>query len=329
VALVRRTGPFRYVREGLPLAVRVVGLQKAPSVVVNGTPTHHAFVAQVLFPHPDSGELVQTEIRSDDFSSDRRDLYECPFRVGDYVTAVYLPGAVEKTLRIYTFLELSPERCLTRDPAAAASPWKTLGLVAIVVGLFAVLIGNVYFFARYHPLDFEYRKALVPMVVGGLVLGGGLLAAVYGSHLQERARVVARAWEAAESGRAIELGAPFLGGGIQARILGTLLLLGAPLLGALTVLCWCFAANALLDGSAPRREGATITGVTITTHAFVLREYSLEYTLGDSETTHTLLTTPQHLHTLSGHRGEALVRAGRLAWPWVETVVTAPEARSE
>jgi hypothetical protein len=330
VALTRRTGPFRYVREGLPLAVRVLGLQKAPSVVVNGAPTHHAFVARVLFPDPDSGELVQMDVQSNNFSSDRMDLYECRFRVGDYVTAVYMPGAIEKTLRIYAFLELSPERNITRDPAAAAaSAWKTLGPVALVVGLLAVLIGNVYFFARYHPLDFEYQRALVPMIVGGLVLGGGLLAGVYGSHLRERVRVAARAREAAGSGRAIEVGTPLLGGGVQAWMLGTLLVLGAPLLGALTALCWCFAANALLDTSPPRHEHATITGLTITTHAFVLREYSLEYTLGDSETRHTLLTTPEHLDTLSGDRGEALVRAGWFAWPWVETVVAALDAGSE
>jgi len=33
-----------------------------------------------------------------------------------------------------------------------------------------------------------------------------------------------------------------------------------------------------------------------------------------------MLTTPEHLMTFHGPEGVAQVRAGRLGWPWVETV---------
>lgn len=325
-ALARRLGPFRYVREGLPLVVRVLALEKAPSVIVNGVPSKHAFTARVLFRHPESEELVLTDVKSDDFSSDRKDHYECPFRVGDYVTAVYLPGALAGTLRLYTFLELSAERCLRRDPSAApTSPWKAAALVTIVVALFAALFGNVYAFGRFEPLDFEYERALLPMILGG-VLGGAVLVWSYVRHRREQTRLAVQAREAARTGRAVETGTGFLGGGAQGWFLRVTLAVGAPLLGAVTVLCWSFAANALLDASPARPVSATITGKTMTTHVFIFREYQLEYTLAGSSTKQKLLTTPEHLRELTSGRGEALVRSGRFGWPWVETVVPVPIA---
>ena len=98
--------------------------------------------------------------------------------------------------------------------------------------------------------------------------------------------------------------------------------LGAPLLGALTALCWCFMANAWLDRSPASPVPATIVGMTATTHAFVFREYELEYTLAGSSEKLEMLTTAEHLGRLRGPAAIAWVRRGRLGWPWVEAVTT-------
>ena len=63
-------------------------------------------------------------------------------------------------------------------------------------------------------------------------------------------------------------------------------------------------------------------GMTMTTHAFLFREYELEYRLDGSDKKRKLLTTPQHLVSLHGREAVAHVREGRLGWPWVETVTT-------
>ncbi len=324
--LATHAGPFRYVRDGLPLAVRVRDLVKTPTAIMNGTPTAHAFVARVVFRHPESGHVVETDVKSNDFASARKAAYDTPFKVGDVVTAVYLPARMEKTLRIYAFLDLSPDVNMRARSAAAATstPWKTALLLAAIPLMFVVLFANVYAYGRYEPVDFQYRRAALPMAAGALVLGGGLLAGLYLGHRAEQERLRRRALADVVSGRPVEVGTPFLGHGLQAWFLRVVVAAGAPLLGAGTALCWCFMANAWLDTSAARPVPATIVGMTMTTHAFLFREYELEYRLDGSEAKRKMLTTPEHLMSLRGARAVARVRAGRLGWPWVETVTAGP-----
>jgi hypothetical protein len=320
--LAARSGPFRYVRDGLPLAVRVLELLKAPTAVVNGVPSAFAFVANVGFRHPENGELRQLQVRSDDFSAARKDAYDARFKVGDDVTGVYFPGRLEKTLKLYAFLELSPD--VNLRPSAARPqdpPWKVALGVAALLTFFIILFANVYAYGRYEPIGFEFRSAAVPMALGGLLLGGGLLAFLYWSHSREQERLAERARKAQATGGAIETATPFLGRGIQAWVLRVVMFLGAPLLGALTTLCWCFMANAWLDRSPVQRVPASVLGMTMTTHAFLFREYELEYRLEGGSEKRKLLTTPEHLFSLVDRRTVAHVREGRFGWRWVETIV--------
>lgn len=171
LALAMRIGPFRYVRDGIPLAARVLHLVKAPTAIVNGAPSAHAFIAAVAFRHPETGEVLQAQVRSRDFSSARKEAYDAPFKVGQDVTAVYLPGRLEQTLQIYAFLDLSPDVNLTARAGdrRGDSPLKIALLVAAIPAFFLVLFANVYGFGRYHPVDFEYGQAAVPMIAGGVV----------------------------------------------------------------------------------------------------------------------------------------------------------------
>ena len=58
------------------------------------------------------------------------------------------------------------------------------------------------------------------------------------------------------------------------------MVLGAPAwIGALTTLSWCFFGNAWLDRSVARPVPAKVQEMTQTTHAFLFREYELEFTL--------------------------------------------------
>jgi hypothetical protein len=325
VSLSLRRGPFAYVRDGLPLAARVIDLAKTPTTIVNGQPSTHALVAAVMFRHPQTGELTRADVKSNDFSSMRKDAYDASFKVGDDVTAVYLPGRLEKTLRLYAFLDLSPDVNIKARAEKEDSPWKVAALLALIPAFFIVLFANVYGYGRYQPVGFAYRQAAIPMVAGGLLLGGGLFAGLYLAHRREQDRLQSRALEAAASGAAIETGVPFLGRGLYGWFLRVIMALGSPLIGALTALCWCFMANAWLDRSPARPVPATVVGMVTRTHAFIFREYELEYRLQGAAETNKLLTTPEHLTTFDGPRAVAQVRDGRFGWPWVETVTPAPD----
>jgi hypothetical protein len=322
IPIALHRGPFRYVRDGLPLAVRVLEIVKGPTTIVNGQPSTHGLVATVAFRHPETGEVKVAQVKSNDFSSARKDAYDTPFKVGDDVTAVYLPDRLEKTLRLYAFLELSPEVNLRQATVPKDSPWKLALLVVVVPAILLVLFANVYAFSRYEPVQFDFRQAAVPLVAGALLLGGGTFAGLYFGHRSEQTRIHERSLVALASGKAVETGTPFLGHGLHGWVLRVVVPAGSLLLGSLTALCWCFMANAWLDRSPSRPVPATIVGMTMTTHAFLFREYELEYRLDGSDKKRKLLTTPQHLLSLHGREAVAHVREGRLGWPWVETVTT-------
>jgi hypothetical protein len=324
VPLALHQGPFRYVRDGVPLPVRVTELVKAPTAVMNGVPSAHAFIAFIAFRHPETAELLHAEVRSNDFASSRKDAYEAPFKVGDTVTAVYLPGQLEKTLRLYAFLELSPDVNLTRRSQSQDSPWKLAVLLVAVPAIFVALFANVYAFGRYQPLEMDYRRLALPMVVGGLLIGGGMLAGLYLSHRAEQRRLRQRALTALSAGTAVETGTPFLGSGVYGWAMRAGVAAGAPLLGAVTTLCWCLMANAWLDRSAARPAPATVTDMVMKTHAFVFRQYELEYVLDGSAEKHTMMTAPEHLASFTSPAAVAHVRDGRFGWRWVENVTPAP-----
>ena len=322
--LALHRGPYRYVRDGLPLAVRVLDLVKGPRTIINGQPSTHGFVAAVGFPDPQTREVKVLAVKSNEFSSARKDAYDTPFKVGDDVTAVYLPGRLEKTLRIYAFLELSPEVNL-RTPSTApapASPGRTIAVLLAIPLLLLGALANVYAFGRYEPVHFEFRRAAVPFLAGAVVIGGGVFAALYLRHRREQIRVRERAMVARATGKAVEVETPFLGHGLYGGVLRVVVAAGSLLLGGVTAVCWCFMANAWLDPSPARAVPATIAGMTMTTHAFLFREYQLEYRLEGSTEKHKFLTTPQHLLSLRDREAVAHLREGRLGWPWVETVTT-------
>jgi hypothetical protein len=195
-------------------------------------------------------------------------------------------------------------------------------LVVAIPALFLALFANLYAFGRYEPIQFAFRQAVVPAVAGALLLGGALFAALYFNHRAEQGRIRERALAALATGKAVEVGTPFMGHGLRAWVLRVVVLAGSLLVGGLTAVSWCLMANAWLDRSPSRPVPAIIVGMTMTTHTFLFREYELEYRLDGTAEKRKLLTTPQHLRGLRDREAVAHVREGRLGWPWVETITT-------
>jgi len=327
LSLVLHTGPFRYVRDGLTLPVHIVALTKRATVLHDGVPSTHALFATVTFRRPETGETTVAEVRSADFSSSRKDSYDAPFKVGDDATAVYFPGRLEETLRLYAFLDLSPDVNLTarKRPDEGSSGWKLALLLTVVPVIFIVLFANVYAFGRYRPLHSGHQAPIVPLVLGAVVIGGGMFAGLYLSHRSEQRKIQARSVQAMLEGTAVELSTPFLGHGLQGWVVRVLVALGMPLLGACTGMCWAFMGNAWLDRSPAQPVPAVVESRVMKTHAFIFREYELEYRVEGVSKRLSLLTTPAQLARFHTPRAVARVRAGAFGWPWVEGVDPAPD----
>lgn len=102
--------------------------------------------------------------------------------------------------------------------------------------------------------------------------------------------------------------------------MGLLITFGAILLGAMSVVCLAYSANAMLDTSEAKSAPVQIMQMTETTHSFIFREYTIEYQMQGQDKEHKLMTTPQHMDQFIVAAGTAQIREGRFGWPWVETI---------
>jgi hypothetical protein len=288
-----RRGPFRYVRNGEPLVARVEGLTTVRAAVGHGL---FAYQATLAYRHPETGAVVQTAVKSQDIAPLQQHRFAPRFQVGDYVTALYLPGKkVEKSLRLYAFLDLSPEVNIRQATTAESSLRAAITSVALLAFFFAMM-GDLYAMKRYEPLELAW-----PQVAVAAALGGVLLAPLLFLLINRRSPGVRR--------------------GFFSTLFGAL---GALLLGSLTSTCWAFMLNAWLDRSPTETRPAQIVELWHTTYEGVFRSYEMEYRIQGSSESHRLLSTLGHLHEFKSRRAIARVRSGAFGWKWVEDVEPAP-----
>ena len=324
-------GRFRYVRDGVPMPVRVIGVVKCCLLRVNGQDSQHGFTVGIEFPHPQTGELCACTLKSPGFSSGGKDEYDTPLRIGQYVTAVYLPGKPEKSLNLYGFLELNPEvnyvQCRQDRNARGSSPWEAL-LAVLGIGLFlGALLWSLYAFSFYEPLTFEYQRILRPALIGGLIIGTGLIAFLVrlahgGPGTRERHNRTTTA-----AGTPVpEIASPSLWRrrDIAAWLLKGVLVAGAVMLGAALTVSGLFTINAEADRSVPDYRLVEIQAFLMATHNAVIRTYQIEYRLPGSAQPQFFSTTLAHIREFPAKVGFLEVGAGRLGWPWVRQLHPAP-----
>jgi hypothetical protein len=284
-----RLGAFRYLRFGEPLAARVEQVSVQPSRLGHGSVNH---VARLVYRHPQTGAMAETVVRSADIGALYQSRYAVRFKAGDYATAVYLPGKkVEKSLRLYAFLDLSPEVNIRAESAASALR-AAVGILAVVAFL-VLLLGNVYAMERYAPLD---------DAVTGLAIAAGV--------------------------GAVALGAVFI---VFLRAIGrprVLAMFGGALIGAMTGACWSLLLNAWLDRSPAANQPATVVEFWTKTYEFLVRSYEIEYRLGPEPRTRRLLSTMEEMERFRAPEAVARIRAGAFGWRWVESLEPAAEGRA-
>lgn len=317
--------PDRYLRESMSLVARVLELVKVPVKAHYGH-AEYAFRALVEFRDPETGEHSCQECLSRDFTAGAKDAYATSFKVGDYVTAVYLPGNPRGSLGLFGFLELLPEKGVVRSRPLWADLWKDLLSLSALGGLFAMLMWNIYAFRRYHPIDFDYRSALWPMLIGGIAFAALFHSRAWLRRRRERQWIAEERAAAQARGEEFEVGRlPSWGMPGRRSFMKVLAFFGNIGLGAVTALCRCFTANAWLDDSPAEFRAVEIAARRIETRGGVFREYLVEYRLLDARRKNTFSTTPGRWAALVNREAIAELHAGRFGWPWVKALRPMPE----
>jgi hypothetical protein len=317
-------GPFRYVEEGVPTVARIRELALVPAAYMHGQPTSYRFTAAIEHRDPTNDELVVTQTSSNDFMSGSKDSLTTSFRVGDYVTAIYLPSNPSKSLRLYGFLDLRPNLGLVSRQGDR--PVSLLQLLAAILGIFAffgALCWNIYAWGCYTPVELNFANFVPAFAVGAVLLGGGMLGFLAWAAARNRKKQEARNQEAADTGAALEVPASRKPGwfGGHGMILGMILVAGSLLLGGMTAVCWALTANAFLDNSPAKYRPAIIKEMVVITHDFIFREYEIKYEFLDGDkSSHTLLSTPDHMREFGARLALAEVHEGWFGWPWIRTL---------
>ena len=317
-------GPYRYVEEGVPIVVRIRAIGKVAARIMNGQEQEFHFVAVVDYRQPQTGGPMIAELVSSNFGSSKRSRLTTSFRVGDYVTAVYLPNDPQGSLRLYGFLELRPGLgVVDREDYTSPPPWKTALTVAAVGGLFFLIGWNIYAFSRYSTLEMHAAQLAI-VGVGGALLGGAWGAAMAISARRGRQQRARRNLEAVARGEPIEFepGAKAGWFGSHGLILGLVIAAGLILLSGITVLCWACTLNAWFDSSPGRLQAVNVLELIETTHKGVIREYTIEYRfLNEADGKHKFLSNPTDMAQFNPPQlGGAWVRDGWLGWPWVSEI---------
>lgn len=204
----------KYVELGDAAFGHVAALTKVPGTVVNGQTTTKKFLAHLELRRPLTGEATETTVTSAEFPAQGSENVSTRFRVGDWVPVVWLPGEFDSTLQVYDFVEAMPESGLLRSKQQQ-SLWMTLLQVTLAVAFFFILFWNIYAFGKFQPIEFGFRDAIGPIIVGG-ILGLAVEVILYLQAVRDAKRVEQKNAEAAAMGEAIEL--PQAKGSLLGRI---------------------------------------------------------------------------------------------------------------
>jgi hypothetical protein len=326
-----KRGRYRYLVDGVPIAARVAGLRKILFVRLNGRDTAFGFEADVLVRHPDTQALKRLAVRSPSFAAASKDRFDASVRVGQYATAVYLPGRFEKTLNLYGFLQLNPDVQFVQDVSARVpkSRWRGARVALALFAVFGAALGCWYAFSFLEPVSLAEPALLWPALTGGALLAAAFILYRWKRQLRERRELDARNRAAAAEDRAVEAySGLFAREGWRAWFFNFRLALAFVLAGAVLIAGALIAVNALFDSSPAELRPVRIQGMKETTYSFLVRSYSVEYSWPDSVESRDFPVPPSELNSFfSGEEtfkyGLAEVHKGAFGWSWIKRVFPA------
>lgn len=254
------------------------------------------FATIVEYRHPETDELQQaTVVAEDQWALGELEKHTCTLQKGDYISLVGLPGKIDKTLRIFGFLGLDPDReylLKKGQPLRGVSPFTASMIAFLIAGIVWLIMAFFDVVMFSFPTGGDW-KLPVGLVVGGLFLGG-LIGLVLNRFQKEEERTAGNALTAF-------------------WVCGFFGAIGAPLL--LIIL------NSRLDKSESKLEPIEIINFWQTTHNLMIADYEVEYRPlrgGATEKRHVRYSLLERMG--DAEFGVLEHQSGRFGYPWVRGV---------
>lgn len=286
---------YRYLREGLPLVGQVVDLRLEVTTRVNGQDSQWAYDVYFQALHPSSGDLTMFCVRSPEFSGDHP-LLKC--RVGDWVTAVYLPGDLD-SITLYGFTDADPDTSLLES---ASDEGSTAGMA--VLGVLGAIFGFGWILSTYSlaSVDKSFLMATcIPGVIIGSIAGVIWLRGVRQKHAKQQEAALAA-------------GLPLAGSTYrEGNIFGGILL--GSFMGCLGFAVVLVGLNGALDRSEAEVKEVRVVNTWVTTHNGLFRTYDIEYVDPYTGKTEKMGVSPLDLEQDGDLAAELLTYKGALGWP--------------
>lgn len=288
-----RKDPYTYLREGLPLVGQVVDLRLEVAARVNGQDSQWAYDVYFQALHPSSGKPEVFCVRSPVFAGNHP-ILKC--RVGDWVTAVYLPGNLD-SITLYGFTDCDPDSSLLQESRS------TSGGMALL-GVFGAIFGSWWIFSNYSLASVDksfFLATCVPGVIVGSALGVFWLRGVRKKHArqQEEARLA---------------GLPMAGGTHRDGYLIGGALLGS-FMGCLGFAVLLVGLNGALDRSTAEIEPVQVVQTWVTTHNGIFNTYDVEYMDPKTNKKEKIGVSPLDLEQKGDLTAELVTYKGALGWP--------------
>ncbi len=313
-------GKLKYLRDGIAIPAKIQEIGLVVTGRYQGQDNQFAFIANAMVTHPESSQPVNYNISSRNLTTLEKDKFLPPFRVGDVVTALYLPDKFEKTLALYDFLELTPEHQLLKNQEAKPThPFviflAVLGIMAAVCSLFLM----IYAFGRYSPIDdASWGREGILSVAGSLLIGAPLTLWFLWSEYRRQQKTHAQNEANREAGLPVMvLPKSSLWAGLA---FGVMIFAGLSLFGAGIVVSGAYTLNACLDSSQGKFQSVKIDQMVEVTHNFVFREYEIEYHIAGDPKDRKMMSTPQHMSQFLNDDAEAEIGDGYWGWPHLRTI---------
>jgi hypothetical protein len=298
-----RADRYAYVRDGIPFIARIL----CRKYVIQGREARtFSFLAGVDFRHPETGRIQTAWIGSDPLNAafGKAERYQPVYHVGDYVTAVYLPGKFEKTARIYSLLGLNPDiGYIEKD----GQPWQpglsffvAMCIVLGFVAAFAAVIGGMYALEFRGPIDISGHDLVTRFVPAGIILG-----IPFGIGMIRLSRYEQRK-SGSPTGKPTRPALLWFCGIFLGFLAGAILLI---------------IGNAALDSSPPEFRDVEVVNFWQTTHHGILRQYDIEFTQLGSTKKDRYPARPEYMDKFRPFEAGVIeVHRGRLGMPWIRQI---------